>query len=294
MAKLNLINPNESDIKYEVITFNDGQPHIKFQPLDRKALSTDGITIMCRLATQDQLFILEQAANVLHRHGLRIHTLFITYLQGMRMDRVMNFEEPFSLELIATRINALQAEHVYIVEPHSRVSLKLINNSEAYSIFDTDAFDKFFVVAPDAGARQRLCEQYDKKDPAAGFGKLLGVDFYPIAFCNKHRDPDTGYIDRLDIDDRCIEKLKSSDKPILVVDDLCDGGRTFVMCAEAIRRIKQDAELSIMVTHMVNPKGIEVLAANYDHVVFTDTFRDWTTESLPDNVTCRPITLLKE
>lgn len=289
MTKLNLINPNESDIKYEVITFNDGQPHIKFQPLDRKALSTDDITIVCRLATQDQLFILEQSANVLHRHGLRIGTLVITYLQGMRMDRVMNFEEPYSLELIATRINALQAEHVFIVEPHSRVSLKLINNSEALSVLEPDVFDKCFVVAPDAGARQRLCEQYDKKNPAAGFGNLLGVDFYPIAFCNKHRDPDTGYIDRLDIDERCVEKLKTSDKPILVVDDLCDGGRTFVMCAEAIRRIKPN--VSIMVTHMVNPKGIEVLSANYDDVVFTDSFRDWTTESLPDNVTCRPLIL---
>lgn len=290
MTKLNLINPNESDIKYEVITFNDGQPHIKFQPLDRKALSTDDIAIVCRLATQDQLFILEQAVSVLHRHGLRIHTLIITYLQGMRMDRVMNFEEPFSLELIAARINALSAERVCIMEPHSSVTMKLINHSESISLLKPDTFKNYFIVAPDAGARQRLGEEYKKANPGSAIvGMILRKDLSPIAFCNKHRDPSTGYIDRLDIDESCVEKLKSNSKPIFVVDDLCDGGRTFVLCAEAIRRVLPDAEIAIMVAHMVNPKGIEVLSQNYQRVVITNSFRDWQNEQLPDNVTCGPV-----
>ena len=44
------------------------------------------------------------------------------------------------------------------------------------------------------------------------------------------------------------------------------------------------AATNLVVTHMVNPKGIATLSENYKEVYFTNSYRDWEQEALPDNV----------
>jgi len=52
-----------------------------------------------------------------------------------------------------------------------------------------------------------------------------------------------------------------------------------------------DANLSIFVAHMVNPKGIENLSKTFDHVWFTNSYKDWKkyweeqSMPFPENVT---------
>lgn len=43
-------------------------------------------------------------------------------------------------------------------------------------------------------------------------------------------------------------------------------------------------ERTIYVTHMVNPKGITTLSENYKEVYFTNSYKDWNKETLPNNV----------
>lgn len=45
-----------------------------------------------------------------------------------------------------------------------------------------------------------------------------------------------------------------------------------------------DRERHIYVTHMVNPKGITTLSENYKKVYFTNSYKDWDNEVLPNNV----------
>lgn len=72
--------------------------------------------------------------------------------------------------------------------------------------------------------------------------------------------------------------------PIRVLDDLCDGGGTFVGIAKELRKAAPNRKLSIYVTHMVNPKGILNLSENYNEVYFTNSYKDWQNETLPSNV----------
>jgi ribose-phosphate pyrophosphokinase len=67
----------------------------------------------------------------------------------------------------------------------------------------------------------------------------------------------------------------------MVVDDLCDGGGTFLGIAEAIRKIDENAKISISLIHMVNRKGIENLSKTFDNVFFTNSYKDW--DNLPEN-----------
>ena len=70
----------------------------------------------------------------------------------------------------------------------------------------------------------------------------------------------------------------------VVIDDLCDGGGTFKGIAQLLGFHYPDRERTIYVTHMVNPKGITTLSENYKEVYFTNSYKDWNKETLPDNV----------
>ena len=279
MNTLNLLNKEKSDISYEIITFPDGEPHIKIIDLDRKK----DVNIICRIANPTDLFILMQVGNILNRQGI-IFDIKITYLMSMRMDRVMNFNEAYSLEIVASIINSLNARKVKILEPHSEKTLMLIKRSSKIdndilfaenNVFTTiikeNTYDKnFFIndylkVYPDEGAAGRynanpMKDVIFKKKRNLSDGKIISIE--PI---NK-------------------DLLCKSDKPIMVIDDLCDGGMTFKLIADFLKKECPNRELNIVITHMVNPKGIQTLSENYNKVYFTNSYKDWNKEKLPSNV----------
>lgn len=62
---------------------------------------------------------------------------------------------------------------------------------------------------------------------------------------------------------------------------------TYVMVevlSKALHNYLASIILTIYVTHMVNPKGITTLSENYKEVYFTNSYKDWNKETLPDNV----------
>lgn len=257
MNTLNLINKEKSDISYEIITFPDGEPHIKLIDLDRKK----DVSIICRIASPTDLFILMQVGNILNRQGI-IFDIQINYLMSMRMDRVMSFNEAYSLEIVANMINSLNARKVKILEPHSEKTLTLIKRSVSISETFTDDFLK---VYPDEGAAKRynanpMVDVIFKKKRNLSDGRIISIE--PI-------NPDV---------------LHKSYGPIMVIDDLCDGGMTFKLIADYLNEVVPDQEKHVKVTHMVNPKGIEVLSTNYDEVTFTNSYKNWENEKLPLNV----------
>jgi len=258
MNTLNLINKEKGDVSYEIITFPDGEPHIKITDLDRK----EDIEVICRIANPTDLFILMQVGNILNRQGI-IFTLKIGYLMSMRMDRVMNFGEAYSLEIVASIINSLNARKVKILEPHSEKTLTLIKRSKG--INDNILLGDYLRVYPDEGAAKRynanpMTDVIFKKKRNLNDGRIISIE--PI-------NPDVLY---------------RSAKPIMVIDDLCDGGMTFKLIADCLKKEVPNREKNIVVTHMVNPKGIETLSVNYDNVTFTNSYKDWEKENLPQNV----------
>lgn len=257
--EINLIHPQESDVKFEVITFPDGEPHFKFkEEINHK----ETYSVISRICNPTDLFILMQVGRILNRHGVQ-YTLFISYLMSMRMDRVISFSEDFSLELVANAINSLKAEKVFISEPHSFRTISLIENSRA--IHTAAAQAKIYIEGddvicfPDTGAYDRY----------KGFFKD-----YQFIVLEKKRDLDTGKILSLEVKESSVAP-NFKVKRVFVVDDLCDGGSTFALSATKLREEYPGAKLAISVCHMVNPKGISTLADTYDKIYFTNTYKDW-------------------
>ena len=83
---------------------------------------------------------------------------------------------------------------------------------------------------------------------------------------------------------RATPKEDVAGRALLVIDDLCDGGGTFVGLAPKLRELNPNT-MSLLVTHAIQKQGVEKVAAVYDKVYITDTYKDWTKESLPANVT---------
>ena len=122
MQILNLIRPEKSDVKYEVIQFPDGEPHIVLNGIDRK----DDLTVVCRICNPTDLFILMQVGDILNRQGI-LFGLDIVYLMSMRMDRVISYDESFSLSIVTQVINDMFPQAVHVLEPHSHKVQDLVD-----------------------------------------------------------------------------------------------------------------------------------------------------------------------
>jgi len=136
--------------------------------------------------------------------------LHIQYLPYSRMDRLNN-DYNFSLKAIASLINSMDFVKVIIREPHSNVSLNLIDRSieEEWCMGKINFIETFIklkdksIFYPDKGAAER----YSKHSLPTAFGK-------------KVRDFTTGKITSFEIEGTVKQN-------ILIVDDICSRGGTF-------------------------------------------------------------------
>ncbi len=60
---------------------------------------------------------------------------------------------------------------------------------------------------------------------------------------------------------------------ILVVDDICDGGATFIKLAEEVRKVS-DADLYLQVTHGIFSKGFDIFKPYYKQIFTTNSYQD--------------------
>lgn len=256
MQILNLIDNNKGDIKYSIFRFPDGEAQIKLEEFSHK----DKIQVVCRITNAEELFIVSQVIDILNRHEV-IYDLFITYLMGMRMDRVMDFNRPFTLKVIANILS--NAKAISILEVHSDITSTLLN-ANIVSHSWSQLLCHYQIIFPDEGAKNRYKH------------KVIP----PVITCNKVRDLESGKILGIKIDN----PISIAGDPLLIYDDLCDGGGTFCGIAKELNKLGiPKSRLNVAVTHMVNRKGIENLSANFNHVWFTNSYKDW--DNLPENVT---------
>lgn len=250
--KLNLINPEDSDIKYTIFSFPDGEKQISIDSeIDRK----QEIKVICRVTNADELFILMQVNDILSRHGVKWY-LYITYLMSMRMDRVMDFNRPFSLSIVSNILKNFSCYDMEVLEPHSE---RVIDLANSYSrIFINNVSSEYFrdvtVVYPDKGSAERYQGYFCK-------GTVI---------FKKKRNLETGKIESFEI-----EKEWIISKNFVFVDDLCDGGGTFLGELEVLKEKYPDGVFTLIVCHAVNEQGLRKVLDKFDKVVISNSYKDW-------------------
>jgi ribose-phosphate pyrophosphokinase len=122
------------------------------------------------------------------------------------------------------------------------------------------------LISPDNGAAMR----YD----LSKYGVLTFTG-------GKKRDPRTGALSGFEMSLNSIDETAAflALKAALIVDDICDGGGTFIGLAEEIRKLNPDIKLGLYVSHGIFSKGLEVLDQHFDWVFASDyTFHNENTK----------------
>lgn len=178
------------------------------------------------------LIITNYLKDIIAKSNEGLDQLIIYSMPYARADRSEN-GSPFTLKYIADFINNLGFKKVSIVEPHSDVTLQLINNSEYIHVIE-DMFHNVmvdidfnpvsdYIVFPDRGSAIR----YDKlKYEEEGFDTL---------FFSKQRDFETGEIKGLTpigYDD-----MNFAGRKAIILDDMSSKGGTFYYVSKKLKEM---------------------------------------------------------
>ena len=170
---------------------------------------------------------------------------------------------------MATLINKKKKKKVRIFDPHSLVTVGLIERVVVYTQFDiffpsTDIlWSDTVIVAPDLGAAKKS-EDFALKAGAKG-----------LVQCSKKRDLQTGKLSGFKIVDDG-ELIHQND--IVIIDDICDGGGTFLGLLPSLKWYEPKS-VTLVVTHGIFSKGVEVLTSAFDKVITTNSWNEELVES---------------
>lgn len=189
--------------------------------------------------------------------------LFIPFLPGGRQDRLNDQGDYlWTSKTIAGLINSVFFSKVYTVDAHSRASIDYVQRVRKVPV--TSFLDKAFIphvdgiIAPDKGAAER----------ASAVANYLDV---PVLQAGKERDVETGRLTKFVPPE---EDMKDGGS-YLIVDDICDGGGTFMGLANAILDVPGNKRyspcLGLLVTHglFTNPLMFADMKSTFDNGIYT-------------------------
>ena len=194
-----------------------------------------------------------------HLGDVKKKTLILPYIPNARMDRVKNSDEVFTLKYFTNIINNLHFDKVFVLDPHSDVSVALLNNVTVINpndyiaktiqeIKDNNHIEddkEIIIYFPDAGAYKR----YKDIECLKPYEKIYG---------QKVRDWNTGKISGLTIVDKDNNIIHGSfeNNYVLMIDDIISYGGTMYYSALKINEF--------------NPKKIYTYATHVEPKSFWD------------------------
>lgn len=252
-----------TDVEFQVrqFTFPGGEVGIDINNLSEADTSkVKKVMVTAQLQNSDDVMALLLTVDALKRAHPWVEkiALFMPYVPYARQDRVCNQGEALSIAVFADLINACGFSAIRCLDPHSSVTGAVIKNLQVVDQFDIfgkvkPSFRETYIVAPDAGAIKK-CEDFAKRVGAAG-----------VVTCSKTRELSTGEITGMSCD-QDVTGLN-----LFVLDDICDGGRTFIELAKMFGSKPLTIELAV--THGIFSKGVEVVLTEFDQVYTTNSFR---------------------
>lgn len=194
--------------------------------------------------------------------------LNMPYCAYSRQDRICNTGESFSLKVFADLINSCNFSRVTTYDNHSDVATALINNcaniplstillgrDERYC-WELNINQYDFLVSPNAGANKKVFE----------CSKYFNI---PMIRADKIRNTSDGSI----VETQVFATDKQLDNAtVLIVDDICQGGRTFEELAKALKAIQPTVNIHLYVTHGFFNKGLTLLLeSGISKIITTDS-----------------------
>lgn len=267
------------------IRFSDGASNVKLDwPEDLVAESLVVVSVSPETPADNvmwevMLVCSAAAAIVVNQDGGEYDTklvLNLPYLPHARADRIFERGNPDPLWLV-TKLMLSCFHEVVVKDIHNREALEenldtLEDNVELTEIDQTQCFletfqrqrekwegQKICLVAPDKGAFQKT------RDVAI---QLCGTDAdATYVGANKVRDVSTGQILAITVPDHL--QIHPGER-VIIVDDICDGGGTFIPLAEKLRERGAES-VELYVTHGIFSKGLNIFKGVIDKLHVNQT-----------------------
>ena len=214
-------------------------------------------SIIARIESSDDLMCLANTVDIVRSRGYGNIQCAIPYFPYARQDRQTDPQEAFSLRAFAGLINSLHLNRIYSFDCHSDVTPAIVNNLVNVPHLDLfietvrDFSNYQAVVSPDAGAAKKV-------NAVATYTSL------PMIVGTKSRDTATGRLSRFEVHENAVPDR------VLIVDDICDGGRTFTGLAKILRD-KGAKYIGLYVTHGIFSAGLPALSPDIDAIYTTDS-----------------------
>ena len=266
MTILNLVITERSLVKYKLSKYPDGQQQVVVGAVD----DTE-VQIVSRLNDFKDLELIICAVKSLQHRGVEAIHLYVPYFMGARSDRRFEYGDNHYLrDVICPIVNGLGFKTVTVMDPHSDVLEGCLNNFVKtdntalvkYAINDIkhrNRENSFFLMAPDNGASKKIVK----------LAENIGYTD-EILICSKERDVE-GWLTQTTV------PFFNLEKDILIVDDICDGGRTFINIVKVIqerydRFVGDPGRIFLVVTHGIFSAGFGELAKYFDGIYCTNSY----------------------
>jgi ribose-phosphate pyrophosphokinase len=245
-----------SSQEHKKFNFPAGEMHVQLLPPFDTIVDAEFV-----FTKNEDIIELLLFANALKEHHQTLGRLKIPYVPFGRQDRVASVGECFSLRVFADLINSLNAFEVIVIDPHSDVIPALIKNCTVihqHEIFDpllNTHFDNdnYLLICPDGGALKKIYKLLP------GLAMCDGV-----IECSKLRNVKTGEITGTRVHTTDHQRLYGS--TCVIVDDICDGGRTFIEIAKVLKTQFAVKRVALCVTHGFFTKGLDVFEGLIDDI----------------------------
>ncbi len=231
------------------------------------------VMVVTRINSSDDLILLALVVDTIDKTWTNEIHVFIPYMPYQQADRDFGDGECFSLKTISRILNSLPIKSYTVYDPHSDVTPAILNNcfvrdnsdfikgvlemiAIKYYGGDTGDDETPIILSPDAGAYKKIFKLAEK----IGFKGAIET-------ANKYRDTSNGELAIR------LSKEDFEGKDILIIDDICIGGRTFLALADELNK-RNAGRLFLAVSHGIFSNGLLELGKRFSDIFTTNSRRD--------------------
>ena len=257
-------NSDDSDVKVQINNFPDGQRSITI--LNPEILYGKVHVIIAKsIMVFRDIELIMSAISAISAHTQE-YSLYSPYIMGLRSDRKFSNGGDFYLDQVIVPILKLMDCPIYTLDPHSpRQIYQALNPFALNEEFEKIGQKK--LICPDESAKNRIIQMLDYTNGNEKFVKFLNSS---IGYMKKQR---IGDVVKQDPADELTFNILSGEDDILIVDDLFDGGASFVGLCESMRNTYGfKGKITIYVSHFIGSNiwniakiknlGVDILTTN--------------------------------
>jgi len=252
LSLIKITDQNNKVVEWQYNAFPDGQVQIKIHKNDLH----DGASFNVKASLPNPI-VLDLFYQLMYNLNYPLNSVTVNYLYGARCDKEESgdyFVSNVAYQVLDT-IYGIVSYPCRFLAPHSIDYFEEFSDAQfspIYTIPDcVHLSDYDCVVFPDESAYKRYADQLNGKE---------------YVICEKRRDQETG-----NIISHKIPSLPDGVKKVILLDDLCDGGRSFLSISDTLPQ-DTDIKLDLFVFHgVLSNNALPQLLDKFNKVIVSNS-----------------------